>query len=64
VWRRDRLQAQGKQYARRAGGPLLRAECKFYNRPNSMRDAADQLLPYSGWRDRDLCLLTSSEALR
>ncbi len=36
---------------------VLLAECKFYNGPNSIRDAADQLLSYSGWRDRDLCLL-------
>jgi hypothetical protein len=36
---------------------VLLAECKFYNGPNSIRDAADQLLSYSGWRDRDLSLL-------
>jgi hypothetical protein len=40
-----------------AGDNVLLAECKFYDGPNSIRDAADQLLRYSGWRDRDLCLL-------
>jgi hypothetical protein len=37
---------------------VLLAECKFYNGPNSIRDAADQLLRYSGWRDRGaICAL-------
>ncbi len=36
---------------------ILLAECKFYNGPNSIRDAVDQLLGYSGWRDQELSLL-------